>query len=129
MVQQTTHCHLPGMVHVRQKHHATPVFTVPHCLIQDTTDPTIRCPMDLTQSNDQPTFSPTVDDNIDDNPDVNCNPASGSSFAVGQSTEVTCTVTDNVDNSASCMFDITIGMSVNRNCPLKNEHELLKISG
>ena len=54
--------------------------------------------------------SPTTSDLIDTTPQVSCNPASGSTFGANQATEVTCTAVDDAQNSASCVFSVTVGM-------------------
>jgi hypothetical protein len=50
---------------------------------------------------------PTATDAADPNPSVVCDPASGSSFAVGTTT-VTCTATDATGNASSATFAVTV---------------------
>ncbi len=80
--------------------------------VEDTTDPDITCPADLTEECTSPagavvTFSPSVTDLCDPNPSVVCVPESGSTFAFG-TTIVTCTATDASGNSAQCAFNVTV---------------------
>jgi HYR domain len=46
-------------------------------------------------------------DNIDANPQLTCEPPSGSTFPVGETT-VTCTATDSSGNSATARFTVTV---------------------
>ena len=81
--------------------------------VDDTQPPTIGCPANITQDNDQDQCgavvnyaSPTATDNC---PDVtaNCSPASGTQFAVGATT-VNCTATDTAGHTATCSFTVTV---------------------
>jgi uncharacterized repeat protein (TIGR01451 family) len=81
--------------------------------VNDTQNPTISCPANVIQSNDQNQCkavvnyaSPTTGDNC---PGVNtsCNPASGSEFVVGTTT-VTCTATDGAGRTATCSFTVRV---------------------
>jgi uncharacterized repeat protein (TIGR01451 family) len=81
--------------------------------VNDTQPPTISCPANITQNNDQDKCgavvnyaSPTAADNC---PGVtsSCTPASGTEFAVGTTT-VTCTATDGSNNTASCTFTVRV---------------------
>jgi len=55
------------------------------------------------------TFTPpTATDNEDPNPKVTCDPASGSTFKIGQ-TVVTCTATDANGNSSKATFNVLVG--------------------
>ena len=53
--------------------------------------------------------SPMTSDTIDTTPQVSCNPSSGSTFGANQATVVTCTARDDAQNSATCMFSVTVG--------------------
>ena len=66
------------------------------------------CPAAVFESTTQVTWpDPTVSDNFVLMPQVNCIPFDN--FQEGE-TEVTCTATDDVNNMASCMFTVTVGM-------------------
>jgi len=81
--------------------------------VQDTTPPSISCPADVVVECTGPdgavvTFAtPTATDNCDPTPTVVCDPASGSTFALGTTT-VSCTATDASGNTASCTFTVTV---------------------
>ncbi len=79
-------------------------------LVTDQEAPTITCPPDETTSQSQVSWSPTVTDNLDQSPTITCNPMSGATLQVGQTTTVMCTATDAALNSADCSFSITVGM-------------------
>ena len=80
--------------------------------VNDTEDPVVTCPADITQANDPGmcgavvTFMASATDNC---PGVTTSsvPASGSFFPVGTTT-VTVTATDAAGNTATCSFDVTI---------------------
>tara|TARA_R110002074_G_scaffold129577_1_gene270790 strand:+ start:4773 stop:12011 length:7239 start_codon:yes stop_codon:yes gene_type:complete len=80
--------------------------------VEDTQDPVVTCPTDITQNNDPGvcgavvTFTPTATDNC---PGVTVSsvPASGSVFPVGITT-VTVTATDASGNTDTCTFDVTV---------------------
>jgi uncharacterized repeat protein (TIGR01451 family) len=81
--------------------------------VNDSQLPTITCPANVTQGNDQDQCgavvnytSPTGADNC---PGVNtvCSPATGTQFPVGTTT-VNCTTTDASNNQASCSFTVTV---------------------
>ncbi|MFL6255471.1 MAG: PxKF domain-containing protein [Pyrinomonadaceae bacterium] len=81
---------------------------------QDTQDPSISCPTDISvnessSSSNAANVTYTAPTASDDSGtvNVNCSPASGSSFPVG-TTEVRCTATDPSDNVASCSFNVTV---------------------
>ncbi len=91
--------------------------------VEDNENPTIDCPDDITTTEDSPgsgsaTVNYTV--NAQDNSgivEVSCTRASGSSFPVGTTT-VTCTATDEANNSASCSFTVTVtGDGCALSCP------------
>ncbi|XP_072025140.1 hyalin-like [Amphiura filiformis] len=73
----------------------------------DTGNPSITCPANLVSNN--PVSWPPLDvvDTIDTMLTVVCSPSSDSNFGGGQ-TSVTCTVTDDAGNSASCTFTVTL---------------------
>lgn len=84
-------------------------FTV---TVNDTENPTITCPADITVALDPNVCTkvvtwpaPTVTDNCAAT--GSCSPASGSSFGVG-TTVVTCTATDTSGNTATCTFNVTV---------------------
>ncbi|MBL7775711.1 MAG: HYR domain-containing protein [Saprospiraceae bacterium] len=78
----------------------------------DRQPPTVSCPGPILQPNDPGTcgrrvpFKPVATDNCE-NWTVNSSPASGAVFPVGQTT-VTVTARDNVGNTATCTFRVTI---------------------
>ena len=81
--------------------------------VVDTAAPSIICPANITAectsaAGASVTFAaPTVSDLCDPAPTVNCSPASGSTFAIG-TTIVTCTATDESNNSSTCTFSVTV---------------------
>ena len=89
---------------------ATATFNVK---VVDTKAPTVEKPSDVTAEATSPegavvTFAtPKVTDTADANASTTCNPASGSTFALG-STPVTCTATDSSGNTASATFTVTV---------------------
>ncbi|MBI1387563.1 MAG: HYR domain-containing protein [bacterium] len=90
---------------------ATPVTRTVN--VVDTTKPVLSTVSNLTVEANAAggapvTFTaPTATDLVDPNPTVTCNPASGTFFALGQTT-VTCTATDASGNSATITFIITV---------------------
>lgn len=74
--------------------------------------PNVNCPPNMRVSNDPGIcgkivpFTPQASDNCGIS-SVVCTPASGGFFAVGQTT-VTCKATDNVGNTSTCAFIITV---------------------
>ncbi len=84
-------------------------FTV---TVADTTRPDITCPADLTLECAGPDGTTanwiiSATDACDANPTVVCNPAPGSTFALGTST-VTCVASDTSGNATNCSFTITV---------------------
>ncbi len=85
--------------------------------VDDTTDPVLNsCPEDITVDADPGTCEavvnyedPAATDNCDPSPLVVCDPPSGSTFPTG-TTSVTCTATDDCDNSGQCTFNVTISI-------------------
>ena len=80
--------------------------------VQDTTAPQITCPDDLVVSAQSPlgaivTYVVTATDACTPVLVVQCTPASGSMFPIGD-TLVTCTTADDAGNPASCTFTITV---------------------
>jgi hypothetical protein len=78
--------------------------------VQDTQVPVITCPAPMVVNATSPAgavvfFAPTVTDNCPGT--VTCVPASGSVFAIGDTT-VNCTATDGSANQASCGFNIHV---------------------
>jgi hypothetical protein len=62
------------------------------------------------------TFSAVATDAVDGPVAVDCTPASGSLFPVGQ-TQVVCTATDSADNTARATFVVTVGPSASVSVP------------
>jgi hypothetical protein len=78
----------------------------------DTVPPTIITPGDFTVVASGPEgsvvfYTVSATDNIDANPQLTCEPASGSTFPVGE-TAVTCTATDSSGNTAIASFTVTV---------------------
>jgi hypothetical protein len=74
-----------------------PVLTVPSGVKVNATGP----------SGARVTYSVSATDNVDPQPSVNCRPPSGSTFRIGTTT-VTCTATDNADNTATKAFPVVV---------------------
>ena len=88
---------------------ATVAFTV---TVRDTTAPALSLPLDLTGEADSPSgtsvsFVATATDAVSAVPEVTCTPASGSTFALGD-TLVSCVATDAAGNSASGTLTIRV---------------------
>lgn len=86
-------------------------FTV---TVNDTQPPSITCSDDITVGNDPDQCDavvsfdpPAVSDNCPDVGSPNCSPPAGSTFPVGTTT-VTCDVSDDHSNSASCAFTASV---------------------
>ena len=84
-------------------------FTV---TVSDTTDPLLTVSGDMTAEATGPsgaavTFSASATDDVDGDVQVECDPASGSTFALG-TTAVDCSATDDSGNSVSASFTITV---------------------
>jgi hypothetical protein len=81
--------------------------------VVDTTPPSLPQPPDVTASTTDPagtalSWEPiTATDLVDGSISANCNPVSGSTFAIGSST-VTCTATDSHGNGAQTQFTVTV---------------------
>jgi hypothetical protein len=82
--------------------------------VRDTTAPNIATHADITgvqaTGPDGATVAytkPTATDNVDTSVTVNCSPASGTKFALGDTT-VTCSATDNSGNKATSTFRVTV---------------------
>ena len=82
--------------------------------VNDTQAPVLTCPANITQAapvgqcSATVTYSlPTVNENCGAAPTPTCNPPSGSSFPVGTTT-VNCSATDQVNNTGSCSFTVTV---------------------
>jgi hypothetical protein len=83
--------------------------------VSDETDPVIDpCPADISVNADAggcdavvTWTDPTATDNCDPSPTVVCSPPSGSPFPQG-TTPVTCTATDDCDNTDVCSFDVIV---------------------
>lgn len=84
-------------------------FTV---TVEDTQPPVISCPENATiectgNGGAVYEFSATATDGCDANPTVTCDPPSGSTFLLGETT-VTCTAVDASGNSSECTFTVTV---------------------
>lgn len=77
--------------------------------VHDTVRPVLSLPANITTSNAVVTFNVTATDAIDPAPVVECNPASGSTFAAG-TTVVTCSATDSHANTATGAFLVTVNV-------------------
>ena len=86
---------------------ATGSFTV---TVQDTTPPSLNLPGNITVEVGKPavvTYTATATDLVDSSVPVSCSPASGSTFALGQTT-VNCSATDAHHNTATGSFTVTV---------------------
>jgi len=86
-------------------------FTV---TVQDTMPPTLTVPAPITESTTTASgkvisFTTTATDAVTASPTVNCTPASGSTFPVGD-TVVTCAAADAAGNVATGTFTVTVTM-------------------
>ena len=87
--------------------------------VRDTTAPTLsNVPSDMNKTATSASgavvnyTNPTASDAVDSNPQVNCNPASGSTFSLG-TTQVSCTATDSANNtSAASTFKVNVTYGV-----------------
>jgi hypothetical protein len=84
-------------------------FTV---TVEDTTAPDLHLPADITKEATSAagavaTFSASADDVVDGAVTTTCEPASGSTYALG-STEVICSATDNAGNTATDGFTVRV---------------------
>lgn len=78
----------------------------------DTTAPVLSVPGDMTVFASEPAgavvfYNASASDDIDPSPQLDCQPASGSTFPLGTTT-VVCTATDASGNSASASFEVTV---------------------
>ena len=79
-------------------------------ILTDVKKPTIICPDDIVASTINVTWpDPDVNDNIDTIPAVLCDHSTNFTFPVGETT-VSCSATDDAGNSATCTFNVTVGM-------------------
>jgi HYR domain len=81
--------------------------------VVDTASPLITCPSDIaqdlvSQQGNLVAFNVAASDTCDASAKVECNPPSGSLFAPGSPTTVTCTAKDASSNQASCSFNVKI---------------------
>ena len=81
--------------------------------VQDTTAPTLTVPGDTTleatsAAGASSAYSTTATDLVDTNVMVSCSTPSGSTFPLGSPTTVTCTATDDYDNSTAKSFQVTV---------------------
>ena len=81
----------------------------------DTTRPTMTAPANITVTTSQSLGSitvhynpPTATDNRDGTLFPRCTPGTGTQFAVGQTTTVTCTATDAAGNTRTVTFTVTV---------------------
>ena len=86
-------------------------FTV---TVRDTTPPVLTLPADITLTTSDPnglavTYTATAADLVDISVPAGCFPFSGSTFAIGATT-VTCTATDDFDNTAIGSFQVTVNL-------------------
>ena len=82
-------------------------------IVQDTTDPVLVLPADLTAEATDPagaamSFSATASDLVDGSVPVTCVPPSGSTFALDATTTVDCSATDAAGNTATGSFSVSV---------------------
>jgi hypothetical protein len=80
--------------------------------VADTTKPELKLPENITEEATGPSgaavsFNATASDAVDPNVNVTCDPASGSTFALGTTT-VDCKATDAANNTATGSFTVTV---------------------
>lgn len=80
--------------------------------VVDTRPPVIHCPADILAECTSPagakvTFTVSAEDACDERVDISCQPPSGSTFPIGETT-VVCTATDDSGNSSQCSFKVTV---------------------
>jgi hypothetical protein len=80
--------------------------------VADTTKPELSLPANITKEATGPngaavSFNATASDAVDGNVDVTCDPASGSTFALGTTT-VDCSATDAANNTATGSFTVKV---------------------
>lgn len=78
----------------------------------DTTKPTLELPSDITEEATSPNgfpvnYNSAATDDVDDNVPVDCSPASGSTFALGETT-VSCSARDARTNTATKTFKVSV---------------------
>ena len=95
--------------HSRYNRKRTVILPEKYFHVSDQGNPTITCPHDIIQNANIVTWTNTATDTFDTEPNVVCIPSSGSSFTADQTTPVTCTATDDAQNTATCMFSATVG--------------------
>jgi hypothetical protein len=78
-------------------------------VVTDTTRPVVTVPADIVSPTPVVTFTATATDNIDGALPVVCNPASGSTFDLGE-TIVDCRATDAHANTETASFTVLIGV-------------------
>jgi len=78
-------------------------------VVTDTTRPVVTVPADIVSPTPVVTFTSTATDNIDGTLPVICNPASGSTFDLGE-TIVDCRATDEHANTGTASFTVLIGV-------------------
>jgi len=78
-------------------------------VVTDTTRPVVTVPADIVSPTPVVTFTATATDNIDGTLPVICNPASGSTFDLGE-TIVDCHATDGHANVGTASFTVLIGV-------------------
>jgi hypothetical protein len=98
-------------------------FTLTVRAPSDTTKPELNLPSDITEEATGPegrviTYTATATDNGKDI-EVNCTPASGSTFKLGETT-VNCSATDAAGNEATGSFKVTITPPADRTAPELN---------
>jgi hypothetical protein len=89
--------------------HASGSFLV---TVEDTTPPQVTVPADITEEATGPSgavasFTATASDLVTQNVTVTCTPSSGSTFPLG-TTEVSCSATDEANNTGSATFHVKV---------------------
>ncbi|MDU0313893.1 HYR domain-containing protein [Phycicoccus sp. M110.8] len=92
--------------------------------VADTTAPVVTVPKDVTLAATSPagaaySYTATATDNVDGDLTPSCSPASGSTFAFGD-TKVTCSAGDKAGNTSSASFVVTVQ---DKTAPVVTVHE------
>ena len=65
--------------------------------------------MDIASTTNPVSWPDPTAQNFEASVQTSCNPVSGTTFAVGQSTTVTCSAADGAGNADVCTFNVVVG--------------------